>query len=472
MPSLSFQLNGQKKTVDSLPATTTVLEWLRLEAGLTGTKEGCAEGDCGACTVALARREDDGTHWRAVNSCLLTLGQIDGLSIRTVEGLANPDGTLHPVQQAMVETDGTQCGFCSPGFVMSMFAFAEGGEPGEDDLIHEAIAGNLCRCTGYRPIVDACREIAGKSGSFDPADGLLPPEQVSESYGGSESLFLAPKSSMELAEMMDRHPDAWLLSGGTDIGLEFSKKGAKPEAVISLARVGELRRIELNDEGLTFGAAVTYTELLPHLDDIAPAFGQLVRRIGSRQIRNLGSIGGNIVTASPIGDTAPCLMALEATVTIAGLKGRRTLPLTSFITGYRQTALEAGEFVESIHIPRPAPDAVFAAYKISRRFDQDISAVVAAFLLERDGDRVTGFRAAYGGVGPVTLRAAGLEAVVNGSDWDMDTITRAKAAVAEDISPIDDFRATAEYRRRIAANLLERFFHETTDSEPVRLETL
>ena len=472
MAAITFLLNGERRSVEGPPATTTVLDWLRLDAGLTGTKEGCAEGDCGACTVALGREEAGRFVWRAANGCLLTLGQVDGLALKTVEGLARADGSLHPVQQAMVETDGTQCGFCSPGFVMSMFAFAEGGEPAEDDLIHETLAGNLCRCTGYRPIVDACRRIAGAADPEDMTADLLPELVPATSHMAKGQLFLAPRTAEDLAMAVADNPDAWLLAGGTDIGLEFSKKGAVPKVVISLARVAELRDIHASPLGLEFGAAVTYSELLPHLDVIAPSFGDLVRRIGSRQIRNLGTVGGNIVTASPIGDTTPCLMALGAEVKLLSTEGRRTLPIGDFITGYRKTALKPGEVVQSIFIPAPKPDAQFAAYKISRRFDQDISAVVAAFLLRRNGDSVTTFRAAFGGVGPVTVRAASLEAMIAGRAWNASAIKAGRTALADDISPIDDFRATAGYRRKIAGNLLERFFLETTGTAAVRLEAL
>lgn len=477
MSSITFLLNGEKTSVSQQPPTTTVLNWLREQAGLTGTKEGCAEGDCGACTVVLGSSTRGQMHWQAVNGCLLTLGQIDGKALKTVEGLGTPEGALHPVQQAMADGDGTQCGFCTPGFIMSMYAFAEGGEPAEDNLIHEALAGNLCRCTGYRPIIDACRDIAQiKTGDDSQAAAAQSGLKPSASLRTGDHLFLAPANSRELGIAMNNHPRARLLAGGTDMGLEFSKKGATPPVVISVAHVREMRDVEQTADTLTFGAAVTYSELLPYLDQFAPAFGNLLRRIGSRQIRNLGTVGGNLVTASPIGDTLPCLMALEASVMLRSSDTVRSMMVSDFITGYRETALMQGEFVESISIPVPTAGARFAAYKISRRFDQDISAVVAAYLLCLEDGRVRELRACYGGVGATTIRAVKLEQAVTGRPWTAETVAAGMTALAEDISPMDDFRATAAYRNRVAANLLQRFHAETTETTagepPVRLEAL
>ncbi|MEQ9335355.1 xanthine dehydrogenase small subunit [Thalassobaculum sp.] len=463
--SVRFRLNGREVAATGVTPTTTVLDWLREARHLTGTKEGCAEGDCGACTIAVALPGDG---WQAVNACLMLLPQLDGHSVLTVEGLSGSDGSLHPVQTALAESDATQCGFCTPGFAMAMFAYGQGGEPADEALIHEALAGNLCRCTGYRPIVEACRSIAG-SAAFPAGD---PPAPAS-AFGDGPQRFLAPDSLDGLTAALSAHPDAWLLGGGTDLGIAVTKRRARPKTVISTARVPELRRIEAAGDALVLGGAVTYSAALPHLDALFPSLAALVRRIGSRQIRNLGTVAGNLANASPIGDTPPCLMALEATVELVSTEGRRTVAADGFVTGYRRTVLRPGEAIAAIRIPRLADGQRFVAYKLSKRFDQDISAVVAAFRL-RVGDGVlTGLRAFYGGMAATTARARHVEAALVGRPWTAASLAGIEAAVARDFQPIADQRATAEYRLAAAANLLRRLQMETSDAPaPVRLEAL
>src|SRR5262249_53362913 len=343
MSAVRFLLNGTPCSEDGAPPSMTVLDWLRTRAHLTGTKEGCAEGDCGACTIVLGRRIDGSLQLRAVNSCLMMLPQIDNCAVITVEGLAGPDEALHPVQQALVDADATQCGFCTPGFVMAMFAFHHGGEPADTAIVHEALAGNLCRCTGYRPIAAACRRVANRPADRFVAElpalaDALSALPVGVDYHYDEQTFLAPRSLAALFAAMAQVPDAILLAGGTDLGLRVSKDREALPLVISLEAVDELRRITPAADAIEIGGAVTYTDALPYLDRHFPSFGALVRRIGSRQIRNLGTIAGNLATASPIGDTIPCLIALDATVTLASRTGERVLPVESFITGYRNSA--------------------------------------------------------------------------------------------------------------------------------------
>ena len=477
MTAVRFLLNGKPASEDGAPPTMTVLDWLRTRARLTGTKEGCAEGDCGACTIVLGRRVEGSVQYRAVNSCLMMLPQIDNCAVLTVEGLAAADGALHPVQRAMVDTDATQCGFCTPGFVMAMFAFHHGGEPADDSVIHDALAGNLCRCTGYRSIVEACRRVAPGPADRFVAEAAATAEALSAlppcpDYRAGAQAFLMPRSRDALFDAMAQSPDAILLAGGTDLGLRVSKDREALPAVISTAAVEELRRIASGDDAIEIGGAVTYTEALPLVDKHFPSFGALVRRIGSRQIRNLGTIAGNLATASPIGDTLPCLIALDATVTLASRAGERTLPVGEFITGYRKTALAAGEIIASIRIPLLPPGQKFSVYKLSKRFDQDISTVVAAFRLDRHDGKVRALRAAYGGMAARAMRAASLETAVIGRPWAPAWLADIDALLARDFTPMSDHRGGAAYRLRAAAGLLRRFQLETSLAAPMRVEAL
>jgi xanthine dehydrogenase small subunit len=420
---------------------------------------------------------DGSVEYRAANSCLMMLPQIDNCAVLTVEGLAGVDGSLHPVQQAMVDADATQCGFCTPGFVMAMFAFHHGGEPADDKLIHDALAGNLCRCTGYRSIVEACRRVSsgpadrfvGEGAATAEALAALPP---CTDYRAGAQTFLMPRSLDELLAAMARTPDALLLGGGTDLGLRVSKDREPLPAVIATQAVAELRRISDDDGALELGGAVTYTEALPYLDKHFPSFGDLVRRIGSRQIRNLGTIAGNLATASPIGDSIPCLITLDASVTLVSRAVQRSLPVEEFISGYRKTALAPGEVIASIRIPFLAAGRELAVYKLSKRFDQDISTVIGAFRLQRQGGKVLELRVAYGGMAARSMRAASLEAAVTGRPWTPVWLTDIDTLLARDFTPIGDHRGGADYRLRAAAGLLRRFQLETTSGTAMRVDAL
>lgn len=467
---IRFILNSEDMVVDGVSPTTTMLDWLRAEPRLTGTKEGCAEGDCGACTVVVGDAIDGRMRYQAVNSCIALLPQLDGRLVLTVEGLAGPDGALHPVQDAMVEDDASQCGFCTPGFVMALFAFHHGGEPAEDELIHDMLAGNLCRCTGYRPIVDAARRIGG-----GPTDRFADMEAelvarlggltAADEYANETQRHFAPTTLDELASLRADHPDAYLWSGGTDLGLLAGKERQRPEIVVSTARVPDLRRIEETDTHLQIGAAVTYTEALPVIEARYPAMADLIKRIGSRQIRNFGTIGGNIGNASPIGDTPPCLIALDATIVIRSARGQRDLPIGQMFMAYRKTALEPDEFIEAIRIPHLAPTQSFHCYKISKRFDQDISAVIGAYRLDIQDGAVAGVRVAYGGMAATPKRANKCEQAITGKPWSADTAEEGATALAGDFAPISDFRASADYRSQVAGNLLIRLYMQTADAD-------
>ena len=454
--SIRILLNGEPCEIRDVPPATTVLDWLRTEKRLTGTKEGCAEGDCGACTVVLGIPDGGGLRHEAVNSCLMTVPQLAGRALLTVEGLA-ANGRLHPLQRAMVEADASQCGFCTPGIAMALYAFLEGGEEPEVETIHDALAGNLCRCTGYRPIVDAARK-AERSPAPVPA-GPVP--EAGPDYEAGAQIFFAPRTLDELVALRAAHPDAPILAGGTDLGLLFSRERRAFDAIISVARVGELDRLEIREDEIEIGAAVTYTRALPVLEAEYPGMGELIRRIGSRQIRNLGTIGGNIGNASPIGDMPPCLIALDATLVLRGADGARELPIGDFFLDYRRTDLRPGEVIEAVRVPRLAPGEVFRTYKVSKRYDQDISAVIGAYRLTLADGRVTDARIAYGGMAATPKRARHAERALIGGSWDGEAVEGAKRAMEDDFEPIDDFRAGARYRAMVAANLLERLHLQT-----------
>ena len=462
MNAIRFSLNGTPRAETELSPSVTVLDWLRAQR-LTGTKEGCAEGDCGACTVVLDHGASREPRFQAVNSCLMLMPQLSGLDVLTVEGVAL-NGELHAVQKLLIETDGTQCGFCTPGFVMAMYAFSQDNEPRDEPHIHEALAGNLCRCTGYRAIVDACKKIPIPQAK---GDGTT---EINESIGnfaheGHE--FIAPDSLSELLTLRSAHPDALIWAGGTDLGLRASKARERFPLVLSVAMVSELKSVEESSGALVIGATATYTDALPLIDKHFVSFGKLIRRIGSRQIRNLGTFAGNLVTASPIGDTIPCLIALGAEVRLESKRGVRRMPVEQFVTGYRKTALAADEILTEITIPFLQEGARFESYKVSKRFDQDISAVIAAFY-RREG-RKPEIRAVYGGMADRAKRAGNVEALLASGSASPVAI---EAAIATDFAPLSDHRASATYRLRVAAGLVQRVQLEPGTSESLRVEAL
>jgi xanthine dehydrogenase small subunit len=358
---------------------------------------------------------------------------------------------------------------------MAMFAFRQGGEASDDATIHEALAGNLCRCTGYRAIVDACRKVAASPDGGAGANGseaAIRDLPACGEYRHGDQIFFAPRTLGEFLEARARHSDAILLGGGTDLGLRASKDREAFPVVISIASVEELRKVSIGGDGLTIGGGATYTQALPLLDAHFPSFGALVRRIGSRQIRNLGTLAGNLATASPIGDTLPCLIALDASVTLASVRGSRRMRVEEFITGYRKTALAPEEIIAAIHVPLLAPGQTFTAYKLSKRFDQDISTVVAGFRLTRNRGTVRELRAAFGGMAARPMRAANLEAAIHGREWTQSSLAGIDAALARVFTPLTDHRGGGAYRLRAAAGLVRRLQIETTTGAPVRVEAL
>lgn len=450
-----FLLNGEPQVADT-GATTTLLDWLREQKRLTGTKEGCNEGDCGACTVMVT--DPDGTA-RALNACILLLPQLEGRAVRTVEGIAAPDGTLHPVQQAMIDNHGSQCGFCTPGFVVSMAVAHLNGRTDHDDQL----AGNLCRCTGYAPIVRAA-EAASAAPVPDwmrkDAETLRDPSFIFPQICPSGGLPPAcPTSADDLAEWYEAHPDATLIAGATDVGLWVTKGLRDLAPVAFLNQCADLRGIVADDETIRIGAMTTIAELGAFLADRHPSFAELIRRYGSVQVRNAATLGGNIANGSPIGDSPPALIALGARLHLRKGAARRVIALEDFFLDYGRQDRAPGEFVEAVSIP-VQPDRL-ACHKLSKRFDQDISAVCGAFNITVTEGRVAAARIAFGGMAGTPKRAAHAEAALIGQPWTEATVRAAQDAFAQDFTPLSDMRASAGYRLRAAQGMLMRHFLTT-----------
>jgi xanthine dehydrogenase small subunit len=457
--TIDFLIGSEPRCLRGVDPTMTVLNYLRMQEHLCGTKEGCAEGDCGACTVILADRKDGRICHQAVNACILFVPALDGKQLLTVEHLAQPDGTLHSVQQAMVDYHGSQCGFCTPGFVMSLAALQTEAMP-DRIAVNEALAGNLCRCTGYRPIVDAALAVC--TGNVAPPDVTLPAPGGAVALDFDGRVGFAPTSIAELAETLLTHPQATIVAGATDVGLWVTKQHQNLAVTVSLDGVAGLATISETADTIQIGASATYTDALPILEHSFPDFGAMIRRVGSRQIRNRGTLGGNIANASPIGDTPPALLALDASLLLRRGDETRTVKLDDFFTGYRRTVLQPGEFLERIDIPKPRPDETFRCYKVSKRFDQDISAVCGAFRLRLDGDVVADVRIGFGGMAATPARPVGVEQALIGRPWTAATIQAAQTVLDRAFTPLSDMRASSAYRRTVARNLLMKLHVETS----------
>lgn len=491
---ITFRLNGENVTLESAPATRTLLDWLREDRGLTGTKEGCNEGDCGACTVMVT--DEHGA--RALNACILFLPQLDGKAVRTVEGIAGPGGALHPVQSAMVDHHGSQCGFCTPGFIVSMATAHLNGRRDFDDQL----AGNLCRCTGYAPIVRAADAAAkhpvpdwmradippgaeakaegggGDSvGDPDYADvpgawGRRAPEGAtgaSRAGGGTRAeAWVRPDSVDALAEWYLDHPDATLVAGATDVGLWVTKGLQDLGDLAFLNGIADLQRIDIDDNTVRIGAGVTMDRVRDAMAVLHPDFAELIRRYGSEQVRAAATIGGNLANGSPIGDGPPCLIALDATLHLRRGDARRDIPLEDFFIDYGKQDRAPGEFVEAVSLPRQ--EDRLRCYKLSKRFDQDISAVCGAFRITLSEGRVAEARIAFGGMAGTPKRARHVEAALTGRAWDADAVAATWDAWAEDFAPMSDMRASSAYRLEAARGLLTRALLEDLGGQTRVLE--
>ncbi len=461
-----FLLNDEEVALGDAGPGDSLLEFLRLRRGLTGTKEGCAEGDCGACTVLVGRLRDGDVRYEAVNSCIRLLPSLDGCHVVTVEHLAGPDGALHPVQQAMVDCHGSQCGFCTPGIVMALYAlWLERPRP-SDAEVRRALQGNLCRCTGYAPILRAAAS-AGDYG-LPEDDGLVRNRQAVgarlaamadgkrvELAGGGAVL---PADMDDLAEMLSAEPAATLVAGSTDVGVWVNKDLRDIAPAVFINHLDELGGIAADGGTIRIGATASYSDAEAALTEAVPGLADYWSRIGGWQIRNMGTVGGNIANGSPIADLPPVLIALGAELVLRKGRERRVLPLEAYFLDYGRQDLTPGEFVEGVRVPVPAAEARLGFYKVSKRRDEDISSVCAGFMVRMRGSCVEEARLAFGGMAATPKRAEAAEAALCGRQWGEAAVDAAGQALARDFTPISDWRASAEYRALVARNLLKRFY--------------
>ncbi len=479
---IQFWLNDRSIEVEGVAGTTTLLRYLRDEVHLVGTKEGCGEGDCGACTVAFIERRDDGSAtFRAVNSCLMFLPMCQGKRLYTVEALRdradafqNSSSGFHAVQRAMVDRRGSQCGYCTPGIIMSLFEACYREDMGAEWQLDDQMCGNLCRCTGYRPIREATRDVAGQRPDDrfmaelrNHREGDASLQGVQGTYLGQPQQYFQPATLDELWAIRAAHPQAILVAGGTDLGLWVTKFRREMPVVIGLEALDVLKELTETASGWRVGAGVSLTRVHEVLGPELPGVDRMMRVFGSRQIRSRATVGGNICNASPIGDTPPLWLALDATAIVVGPAGERRVPMSVFFLGYRETALQGDEILLAIEVPRPKPGAFFHSYKVSKRREMDISAVAAAMYVDTDGDRVTEVRLAYGGVAATPYRAQKTEAFLMGKPWTEATVEAAMQVLDAEVAPISDHRGSARFRSLLARNLLRGFFLESQGGAPV-----
>jgi len=472
--SVHFILDGRETMCElgppgGLDPTTTVLHYLRALPGHRGVKEGCAEGDCGACTVVLAAPVNGRLHYRAVDSCLLFLPMIDGQHLITVENLRSPSGELHPVQEAMVRSYGSQCGFCTPGLVMSMFALYQERPGASEEEIRSVLAGNLCRCTGYRSVIDACAEACHRAApdqfTRDAPRILhilntLPQEPLEVAAGTTR--YYRPIDLQQALHYLVEHPGALVIAGATDVALGVTKNHKTPETLLDVSAVEALQVLWEEDGCLVIGAGVPLCRVLEFARGRVPALQTMLEVFAAKQIRNVGTIGGNLATASPVGDLLPVLIAHEAIVAVEGPGGERRVPAGDFVTGYRRTALAPGELITKVMVPLASQGTLLRAYKVSRRKDVDISTVSGCFRLDVSDDaRIRRSILAYGGMADRPRRASETEAFLEGKPWNRSTVEQAMQVVDADFAPISDVRGSAEFRRVAARNLLLKFWDET-----------
>ena len=473
--TIQFLFNNQIYKIKNPDPNKTILTYVRDDLKKTGTKEGCAEGGCGACTIVLGELQKNKIIYKAINACIAFLPTLNGKQLILVEDLIGNNQKLHPVQEAMVKFHGSQCGFCTPGFTMSLFSMYKNNRSVNKDIVDEALSGNLCRCTGYRPIIDAAKSLNNKidldhfKKNQNRTINLLKKIQISEvEINNKGKRYFAPKTIINLKKILKKYPNAKILSGGTDLSLEVTKLRKEIKVIISLNSVENLNFIKKYKNYIEIGATTSLIEFQNFIKKYFTDFHDILKRYGSLQIRNVGTIAGNIATASPIGDTLPLLLTLEAKVVVQGINKIKTFSLNEFFVSYRKTKLKKGEFIYSIKIPI-IKDSIFKAYKISKRFDDDISSVCGSFIFSIQNNKIKKAVIAYGGMSEIPKRASAIEDRLLNSEFSENTFEKAVNLINKDFSPLDDMRASKNYRIAVAKNLLLKAFHEIKSKKTIRI---
>jgi len=473
--TIQYIYNNQICSIENPDPNKTVLDYVRNDLKKNGTKEGCAEGGCGACTVVLGELENSKLVYKSINSCISFLPSINGKHLILVEDLMSKKNELHPIQEAMVKFHGSQCGFCTPGFIMSLFAMYKNFKKFDDEIIEETLSGNLCRCTGYRPIIDAAKSLNNKRDNDHFKKDQTKIITLLKKINNNEveifyknKKYFSPKSLNNLKKIIKKNPHSYFLSGGTDLSLEVTKLRGEIKSIISLNSVKELKFVKKNKNYIEVGAGVSLYDFQNIIKSYYLDFYNILKRYGSVQIRNVGTVSGNIVTASPIGDTLPLLLSLDAVIKIQTKDTLKIIPLDQFFISYRKTKLKKGDFVYSVKIPINKKN-YFKAYKISKRFDDDISTVCASFNLLIKKNKIVKAKIAYGGMSEIPKRATSIEKILDNSIFSKELFLKAQNLIKDDFSPIDDMRASRNYRIEIAKNLLMKFFYEISTKKNIRI---
>jgi len=472
--TIQFLFNNKIFKIKNPDPNKTILNYIRNDLKMTGTKEGCAEGGCGACTIVLGELNKNKIVYKAINACITFLPILNGKQLILIEDLSNGK-SLHPVQEAMIKFHGSQCGFCTPGFTMSLFSMHKNNKLINNEIVEEALSGNLCRCTGYRPIIDAAKSLNNKNDidqfkkyKIKTIKLLKNIKSTDIEINNKGKKFFAPKTISKLKKILNKYPDAKILSGGTDLSLEVTKFRKEIKTIISLNSVEKLNFIKKNRNLLEIGATTSLFEFQNVIKNYFLDFHDILKRYGSLQIRNVGTVAGNIATASPIGDTLPLLLTLDAKIVVQGKNQKKIFSLSEFFISYRKTKLKKGEFIYSIKIPINK-DNIFKAYKISKRFDDDISSVCGSFSFLIKKNKITKAAIAYGGMSAIPKRASAIEKKLINSEFTENSFSNAIDLINKDFSPLDDMRASSEYRLAVAKNLLLKAFYEIKNKQIIRI---